>query len=201
MDDPILVSRATLDEIARRALDVADAAMKAKGAANTTDEARAARGLERGEVASVLRRLVRVLRQIPEALPAAARDTRRAPPPSRPDPNASNEILLAEIRGVLDQIEDLIASVLPHRSSGNITHRFHGLKRITPTDGEAIRSDSHRLPEDELRRKWCLAGPRGVADGQGMYTRQQVATALAHDSGGHRRRRRRGIPVESKATS
>lgn len=150
-------------------------------------------GVGVGELAALRERLERVLRQIREVvkLPKSGGRGRLKTTTVLEDSLgvSTGASMLAAIRLVFDSIEDHLAAALPHRSSGRRTHRFHGRKRMTAEDGGAIRADFHRLGREATLQKWCFSGERGYAGGQGEYTRVQVASTLAHDAGGHRRRR------------
>lgn len=147
--------------------------------------------IESGEMAAVETRLVRLARQLKRLHPVPS-DRKRsdsagallaAAAPSR----------LTTFRLLLDAMENRIAQVLTTDSGGGRKWKFRGKKPVT--NGEAIRADFHRLGMEETMRKWCMDGKLGVAGGRGEYTKRQVQAVLAHESGGHRRRRHLTGPI------
>lgn len=147
---------------------------------------------EAGELAAIEARLVRVARQLKRLHPLPSDRKRHASTGAREAAAAPSR--LATLRLLLDAIENRVAQVLPtDESGGGRRWKFRGRKPVT--NGETIRADFNRLGMEETMRKWCLDGKLGVAGGRGEYTKRQVQAVLAHESGGHRRRRRLTGPV------
>ncbi|MBI2483011.1 hypothetical protein HYV74_02410 [Candidatus Uhrbacteria bacterium] len=92
-----------------------------------------------------------------------------------------------QLVGALEQIqhlEDAFARVRSASLSGS--QRFRGKQRMERADGDAIREQVRNgVPRKEIQREFRKKG----------YTTQQIAGAIAQETGGHRARRMRKQPA------
>lgn len=145
------------------------------------------------ELEAIQDRLFRIFLQLHRFHPAKSGEA--SPAPKRKSSSVKGKvtsvIVVAGIRLALDKIEALLARIAPHESSGaSADWKFHGKVKMSRADGEAIRTEYQRDGEGVYQR-WCLDASkhsRGVPGGKGVYTKMQVAAAIAHGAGGHLRR-------------
>lgn len=153
----------------------------------------ATEGASIGELMAVHELTLRVKKHACELHPLPAdKETPRARRNSQGSQDVSQTAatLIPAIRSTLHEIEDRLAEFLPHRSSGTLVYVFHGKKKMTRADGDAIRAQCMLSGREAVFRKWCFPGERGYPEGQGEYSKTQVTAALSHDVGKHRRRQR-----------
>lgn len=161
-------------------------------------------GTAGGELISVRDRLTRLRQQLVKL--AAPSDKKEQKHPTNGESvvptTPSSSTVLAEIRLILDEVEDVVAVLLPHRSGSIGRTRFLGKQRMTAVDASEIRTNFQSFGRESVFKRWCLdttQDPKGgIAGGGGLYTRNQVSAVLANDVGGHRRRR--GLAHNTRST-
>lgn len=106
-------------------------------------------------------------------------------------------VLLASMRLSVEVVELSVAQRIPTTSRTPRKQRaFRGVERMSPEVGRQVYADSQRMARADLMRKWCIDTAQnryGVAGGQGIYTRNQVRSALSNRVGAHLVRR--GVTV------